>query len=511
MTSTFTPSLDDTFVVGEMLPSVELCAADNTQNVAVRCCADVASATQDHITCDPFASEEGGCTSSRSCEQLASSGGWPSSNGDTKVCGESDILGSTVAGADPSGCNAEATFETARDICLGAGARLCTVEELEADETAGTGCGFDNSLSWSIDDVGCPSGSHVTVIGRSTANADQTSACATDDSTAAVRCCADVEVTTPCTATSSTGTTTTPPGPPPGPPLGCISERSCEDLANTYGGWPTTGYDPGVCGESDNGFATGAGAACFGDDDTQIDGWQAAQAICYEVGARLCTMDEMAYHVGWNTGCGHNAAAVWSADTCVNGHLTTRFPNTSTWDVEEVCEQDTASKAVRCCADTEATMINKSPCDAYATQVHGCTSAQSCSELTFDNSHGDPAVCGESDMGGQCNQETSWSTAQSLCIGAGARLCTVEEIEADETAGSGCGHDGRYIWTADTIGCNPGEHVVVIGNSGFNVDESVLCQADDLHTGTGVRCCADAITDPTNICALATPPNPFGR
>ena len=36
-------------------------------------------------------------------------------------------------------CSAGESWEEARAICTGAGARLCTVEELEADETAGTG------------------------------------------------------------------------------------------------------------------------------------------------------------------------------------------------------------------------------------------------------------------------------------------------------------------------------------------------------------------------------------
>ena len=66
--------------------------------------------------------------------------------------------------------------------------------ELEADETRGSGCGFDANLVWSIDDIGCQSGSHVVVGGRSTLNVDQSSTCQMDAVGAAVRCCADAVV-----------------------------------------------------------------------------------------------------------------------------------------------------------------------------------------------------------------------------------------------------------------------------------------------------------------------------
>lgn len=59
--------------------------------------------------------------------------GWLTAHGDALVCGETDL---TVEG-DPPACFPAETWEEARSICTGVGARLCTVEELEADETAG--------------------------------------------------------------------------------------------------------------------------------------------------------------------------------------------------------------------------------------------------------------------------------------------------------------------------------------------------------------------------------------
>ena len=73
---------------------------------------------------------------------------------------------------------------------------------------------------------------------------------------------------------------------------------------------------------------------------------------------------------------------------------------------------------------------------------------------------GSDAVCGESDILNngetQCfggnnghalnngdGEALSWSDAETICLTAGARLCTVEEIEGDEAASTGCGHDSE--------------------------------------------------------------------
>lgn len=57
------------------------------------------------------------------------------------VYGESDL----------SGCNADKTFAQAEEICFDHGARLCTREELAADCTRGSGCGYDADQIWSSD------------------------------------------------------------------------------------------------------------------------------------------------------------------------------------------------------------------------------------------------------------------------------------------------------------------------------------------------------------------------
>ena len=40
--------------------------------------------------------------------------------------------------------------------------------------------------------------------------------------------------------------------------------------------------------------------------------------------------------------------------------------------------------------------------------------------------------------------------AGAICMAAGGRLCTFEEMMNDETQGTGCGHDNRLIWSSDS-------------------------------------------------------------
>ena len=119
------------------------------------------------------------------------------------VCGETRIPAADGGtNEDGTSCWPEETWEEARALCTGAGARLCTVEELQGDETRGTGCMADGWLNWSSDDIGCSAGEHVLVVGSMTASngayADQEPRCRDNAEEAGVRCCADVTVGTPC-------------------------------------------------------------------------------------------------------------------------------------------------------------------------------------------------------------------------------------------------------------------------------------------------------------------------
>ena len=119
----------------------------------------------------------------------------------------------------------------AERTCIGGGARLCTVEEVEADETRGTGCQHDNAMIWTVDDIGCADGQHVVVVG-STANARREAECRDDagNEDEAVRCCADAEVGTACTIGSPHGQP--PPAPPP-PPVASVCQVAWDMSAHS--------------------------------------------------------------------------------------------------------------------------------------------------------------------------------------------------------------------------------------------------------------------------------------
>merc|ERR1712232_176574 len=60
-------------------------------------------------------------------------------------------------------------------------------------------------------------------------------------------------------------------------------------------------------------------------------------------------------------------------------------------------------------------------------------------------------VWGESDLppSGDCNWVKTFVEAEDLCAGAGARLCTADEVDNDCTRGSGCQFDHEHVWTSD--------------------------------------------------------------
>jgi hypothetical protein len=275
-----------------------------------------------------------------------------------------------------------------------------------------------------------------------------------------------------------------PPSAPPAPPsTGCISAKSCEELQAQYGEWPAGYYTPNKCGESDAGFFGNGDddtAACFGNDDNDNLGWEHAQAVCFEVGARLCTADELRGGVGAGTGCGHNTAPVWSANPCPGGHMQSTFTATegTAWPSIQTCMPDDSNLAIRCCADAEAIRAGVGTCDAFAAQQDGCASQRSCEALTrlggrntWPTRTGDHDICGEADASlgpagaAECNDHKTWDEAQSICLGAGARLCTVEELEADETKGTGCNNNRKLVWSVDSGPCDQGAHALVIGYS----------------------------------------------
>ena len=265
-----------------------------------------------------------------------------------------------------------------------------------------------------------------------------------------------------------------------GEPAPCVSAKTCEQLQELHhdlvaggqgghgkGVWPFATYRPTVCAESDAGFSDGCATAAT---------HQAAEALCFEIGARLCTAAELYDGVGYATGCGLNRGShpVWSSNECESGHLTVDYDSRDV-NLGRSCGS-WGEGAVRCCADAEAARTGLATCDLYASEQGKCTSRLTCAELqardgvvqgrggqvpTWPTRNGSPDVCGESDNGlgpGNAPQcyggsisgsrynsaagiAVSWQQAEMICLNAGARLCSVEEIIANEAGGTGCGAD----------------------------------------------------------------------
>ena len=126
-------------------------------------------------------------------------------------------------------------------------------------------------------------------------------------------------------------------------------------------------------------------------------------------------------------------------------------------------------------------------------------SARTCDELLWANTDlfGSPLVCGRSrdnELRWTCG-EGDFSFALQSCASVGARLCTAEELAADEAAGPDCGYDSRRVWSSSTsagpLQCSENATVTLAGRSSFSGSIPPQC-SNVFNDSAAVRCCADA-------------------
>jgi len=138
-----------------------------------------------------------------------------------------------------------------------------------------------------------------------------------------------------------------------------------------------------------------------------------------------------------------------------------------------------------------------------ARMVHAL-SASSCAELGWNaDLYGSPDVCGGSELANTvpvCDPAASFDEATALCAGAGARLCTFEELGNQETRGSGCGIDSDELWSSTP--CDGG-YLLEYGAANFQVELKTCAPPESL---VRVRCCADvfAVQSPAPTVATTT-------
>lgn len=298
--------------------------------------------------------------------------------------------------------------------------------------------------------------------------------------------------------------------------------KSCEELE-----WRTNPDTPTVCA------ASVFGGACY---HLEMWSYYDAMAVCDFAGGRICTLQEIASDATAGSGCYIDTELTWTTESCGNNSFyTLQGKGIFTTDTGPVCMPASQKGAsVRCCAEyafspdgdissTEETLpltvaqptivTEETPAAPVAQPTEGSItssmtagtkatgiSVKSCTELGWVSKPTTPSICAESEVtdGVMCfnSEGFDYPFADGLCQSVGARLCTLEEVAKDVTAGTGCGIDAQRIWTSTF--CNDSDTGVVgrytlYGKSTFNNIDSIRCSDATIGNGVAsIRCCGDA-------------------
>eukprot|EP00051_Salpingoeca_urceolata_P027566 m.482070 g.482070 ORF g.482070 m.482070 type:complete len:3234 (-) comp22424_c0_seq1:122-9823(-) len=222
--------------------------------------------------------------------------------------------------------------------------------------------------------------------------------------------------------------------------------------------------------------------------------WETADQMCRDAGARLCTAGETKSFEFQGTGCGYDAESVWTQESCGADSVLIRPGSPGVEQSKpEACVPKTSKAAyARCCAD----------------QAPSWRSRYSCAQLGWSVVYNN--ACGESELPlhpttfsydsrrNTCFGDKTFFDAESLCAAAGARLCTLDEVKNSVVAGTGCQFDGLNVWTRTA--CNDPsvtDGVFTIPGRTLDTGATATCREKTRATSMAVRCCADAIPDPT--------------
>ena len=150
----------------------------------------------------------------------------------------------------------------------------------------------------------------------------------------------------------------------------------------------------------------------------------------------------------------------------------------------------------------------------YTIAAGNQNSAKSCTELGWKESqnpdvteaqqtcgssrHGEDKTC---DWNGKAYM--SFAEAESACLSEGARLCSLDELNAGVTTWTGCGKDDALVWTktADCNGDNSQARVGfgnTLGEQGGARSKTGECHSKQVGRFQ-VRCCADKVSAATSL------------
>jgi len=235
---------------------------------------------------------------------------------------------------------------------------------------------------------------------------------------------------------------------------GSYSFLTCHEL-----GWNSAGFgSEDICASAQDAPLSGCTAAT----------WDQASNTCTNVGARLCTVDEIVGLEGKETGCDANGEYVWTSSTedCMLGYASTALTNNPA--AAPLCHNKQTSRSVVCCADK-------------VTQ---------CSDLGWDRHTGSAAVCAAADVGDGCSGPVSHTEALVFCRQVGARLCTSKELLSNEAEEKDCQLDFDRVWTSDS--CESASALTQSPNNRFlEKTGGIKCSPFDTDEPVYAMCCSD--------------------
>lgn len=372
----------------------------------------------------------------------------------------------------------------AEAACSAFGARLCRLDELllvEGNTTyfgqdlEGSLCGSADNFFWTADACGTDE-SWVIDYNEFLARCERHS-----DPQGGIACCVDADPVVAATETACVSTEAT-----------CVSATCGQTFCDFT--------DDGNCGFFDEFASCDDGDACTVDSCSATSGCSNAPTSAACGG---CTQDSE---------CDDGVPC--TVDTCSSvGCL--HAPN------DAVCDADGNSCSTEYCHPTngcaQAFERQGTPCETGdACTVGSCrtrkatASSMDCDALGWVASDvGGEYVCGASEVGasGACSGTLVHETASGFCAAAGARLCTLSELLADETALTGCAYDDARVWSSTQCGPNsvwtaPG----MVQNLGT---VPVECTQRSSHSAVA-RCCADTLTGPARVCIAEEAPSDDG-
>ena len=394
------------------------------------------------MTCQLQISTAAKSTAAKNCASLK----WPFPYKHPHVCGIS-----------PLPCATKSNFEEAEQLCHSHGGRLCTVTELKDDAARGTGCGADKALLWTSDSCSVEDrAGHLVALGRSSRGSQQSPECKEHAYSAVkVRCCSDTVLQT----------------------VGMFYRRSDNCQEPEQQAVTTTAS-----------FA--ASATPKGSAVTTYCG------DCVRQYSPVCGIDHKVYFNPCFAEC--NNVHIYSSGYCKPRNDDAACPVCSTTEYSPVCANGVTyyNKCFSLCQNI--TKFEPGFCSLEAVHQNLRDESKSrtpCAELGHmpQNPGRFPKTCAFTKLFGKCYGGETWNyaDAQAVCQSAGARLCTVAELNSDVATGTGCEADLDYVWTGEA--CGSGVYVTA-GSSTAQPQRDTMCASKETKIAS-VRCCADVFGD----------------